>query len=444
MDFLSLTQSNWFLVGPVAKVLGVVMNGIYEFLDMFGIASIGLAIILFTIIIKALMLPLSIKQQKFTKLNSIMAPELQQVQKKYANLDKSSPKYNEMLLKQNEEMKEVYAKYGTSPTGGCVQMLIQMPILFALYRVFYNIPAYISSVRSSYTGLVDGIINTNGFVDKLTALMTNFNAVTSSGLNANNVADKLNAATGTTLSNYVTDIMYKLPSTAWEKTADAGKTIFEQFPNLSDSLNSTLHDMNQFNYFLGLNISDTPWAIIKSSIASHAWLLLIIAVLIPVLSYITQVINIKLMPTAATAGGDNDQMARQMKTMNTMMPLMSLFFCFVTPVGLGIYWVASALCRAVQQFFINKHIENLDLEDIIAKNQEKVKKKREKMGVTEERIRQAAAMNTRSIQSKANVSSANIEMEREKANAAKANAKPGSMAAKANLVKEFSEKNNRK
>lgn len=103
----------------------------------------------------------------------------------------------------------------------------------------------------------------------------------------------------------------------------------------------------------------------------HAWLLVILAVLIPVLSYITQVINIKLMPTAATAGGDNDQMARQMKTMNTMMPLMSLFFCFVTPVGSWFYWVASALCRAVQQFFINKHIENLDLEDIIAKNQKK-------------------------------------------------------------------------
>ena len=71
-----------------------------------------------------------------------------------------------------------------------------------------------------------------------------------------------------------------------------------------------------------------------------------------------------------------------------------------------------------------------------------MKKKREKMGVTEERIRQAAAMNTRSIQSKANVSSANRELELEKANAAKA--KPGSMAAKANLVKEFREKNNRK
>ncbi len=165
MDFLSLTQSNWFLVGPVAKVLGVVMNGIYEFLDMFGIASIGLAIILFTIIIKALMLPLSIKQQKFTKLNSIMAPELQQVQKKYANLDKSSPKYNEMLLKQNEEMKEVYAKYGTSPTGGCVQMLIQMPILFALYQVIYKIPGYITKVRAFYEPIVEALQNIPTYMD---------------------------------------------------------------------------------------------------------------------------------------------------------------------------------------------------------------------------------------------------------------------------------------
>lgn len=97
------------------------------------------------------------------------------------------------------------------------------------------------------------------------------------------------------------------------------------------------------------------------------------------------------------------------------------------------------------QFFINKHIENLNLEDIIAKNQEKVKKETGEDGrFSEERIRQAAAMNTRSIQSKANVSSANRELELEKANAAKANAKPGSMAAKANLVKEFREKNNRK
>ena len=187
MDFLSLTQSNWFLVGPVAKVLGVVMNGIYEFLDMFGIASIGLAIILFTIIIKALMLPLSIKQQKFTKLNSIMAPELQQVQKKYANLDKSSPKYNEMLLKQNEEMKEVYAKYGTSPTGGCVQMLIQMPILFALYQVIYKIPGYIAKVRAFYEPIVEALQNIPTYMDNADFVtLAQQNGINAAGLSDSN------------------------------------------------------------------------------------------------------------------------------------------------------------------------------------------------------------------------------------------------------------------
>ena len=423
---IELTAYSGKFLGPIAKVLGWIMSGIYDIvLKISGgtINSVPLAIVLMTILIYMCLLPLTIQQQKFSKLSQ----------------------------KMNQETQLVYQKYGISPSGSCIQMLIQMPILFALYRVFYNIPAYIGSVRDSfYTisgnetfhGLVGGIMNTDGFVKKVSDLMTKFNVVTSSGLNIKNVADTLNGASGKDLANYITDIVYKLPSTAWDKSVDG--SIFQQFPSLTDQINSTMHDMNHFNYFLGLNISDTPWAIIKSSMEGHAWLLVILAVLIPVLSYITQVINIKLMPTAATAGGDNDQMARQMKTMNTMMPLMSLFFCFVTPVGLGIYWIASAVCRAVQQFFINKHIENLNLEDIIAKNQEKVKKKREKMGVTEERIRQAAAMNTRSIQSKANVSSANRELELEKANAAKANAKPGSMAAKANLVKEFREKNNRK
>ena len=171
---------------------------------------------------------------------------------------------------------------------------------------------------------------------------------------------------------------------------------------------------------------------------------MILALLIPVFAYLTQLLNIKLMPTAST--NDNDQMARQMKTMNMMMPLMSLFFCFVTPVGLGIYWIASAVVRAVQQFFINKHIENLDLDDIIKKNQEKARKKKEKLGISDDQIRQAAMIKTRSIESKANssVSSAQKELELEKAQAMKANAKEGSLASKANLVKNFNEKNNRK
>lgn len=440
MSAIELTADSGKFLGPIAKFLGWIMSGIYDIIFKLSggkVESVVLSIIIMTILIYMCLLPLTIKQQKFSKLSQKMQPELQAIQDKYKN-----KKDQASMMAQNEETQLVYQKYGISPTGSCVQMLIQMPILFALIRVFYNIPAYITSIRSSFTGLVDGIINTNGFVDKLQNLMEGFNVATYSKLNAANVVEQLNASSGTTLQNYVIDIVYKLPSMAWNDTADGVKTLVQQFPNLKDSIASTFSDVSRFNYFLGLNISDTPWAIIKDAFANHAWLLIIVAVLIPVLSYVTQVLNIKLMPTA---GDGNDQMSQQMKSMNRIMPLFSLFFCFITPVGLGIYWIASALVRAIQQFFINKHMEKIDLDDIIKKNQEKAKKKREKAGISDEQMRQAAMIKTRSIETKANTNvSSNNEDDLEKAQAIKSNAKEGSLASKANLVKEFNEKNNRK
>ena len=221
----------------------------------------------------------------------------------------------------------------------------------------------------------------------------------------------------------------------------------ESFPALTDSIDSTYGVVSHVNNFIGLNISDTPLQIIKAAFAGGSILMAVLALLIPVISYLTQVLNIKLMPTAATAGGDNDQMAQQMKMMNRTMPLFSLVMCFTVPVGLGIYWIASAVVRSIQQFFLNKHFDKIDLDDIIAKNQEKAKKKREKMGISENQISNAARMNTRQVtaSSKSSVkTTAEKELELEKANALKANAKPESMAAKANLVREFNERNNKK
>jgi YidC/Oxa1 family membrane protein insertase len=434
MSSIVLTANNGAILGPIAKFLGWIMNGIYLGLyNLFGIENVGLCIILLTILIYLCMLPLTIKQQKFSKLSQKMQPELQAVQAKYKN-----KKDQASMQAMQEETQLVYEKYGVSPTGSCVQLLIQMPILFALYRVFYNVPAYVTAVKGTFTGLADGIIATDGFVDTMTNLVTDYKVTTSSSIMANNVADKLSAATDTTLSNYIIDILYKLPSDAWNK-------LYEFFPNLSTQIDSTLSHVNNFNYFIKLNISDTPWYIIKTNAASHHYGFVLLALLIPVVSYLTQVVNIKMMPTQS-GNNQNDQMAQQMKTMNTMMPLVSLFMCFTVPVGLGIYWIFSAVTRAVQQFFINKHIENLDLEDIIAKNQEKAKKKREKMGITENQIRNAAAIKTKTIESKANmtVSSAEKEEQLSKANEKKSNAKPGSMAAKANMVKDYNERNSRK
>lgn len=438
MSDILLTAYPGSILGPIAKLLGILMDWIYSGISNITggrVESVVLSIVIITIIIYMCLLPLTIKQQKFSKLSQKMQPEMQAIQAKYKN-----KKDQASMMAMQEETQLLYQKYGISPMGSCVQMLIQMPILFALYRVFYNIPAYLSGVKGSFTGLVDSIQQTSGYQNTLVSLMEKYNVVTSSGLNASNAASKLADASGDTLSNYIIDILYKLPSKGWDALLD-GKF----FDGIQSAVEKTHDALLHFNYFLGLNISDTPWYIIKSNFTDKPdkWLLFVIlALLIPVLSYLTQMINIKLMPQATNG---NDQMASQMKMMNLMMPLMSLFFCFTVPVGLGIYWICSALVRGIQQFFVNRHIENLDLEAVMAKNEEKAKNKRKKMGLSEDYIKKAAQIKTKSIDNKANVSvSAGTEEKLAKAAEYKANAKAGSLASKANMVKEFNERNSRK
>ena len=438
MSDILLTAYPGSILGPIAKLLGILMDWIYSGISNITggrVESVVLSIVIITIIIYMCLLPLTIKQQKFSKLSQKMQPEMQAIQAKYKN-----KKDQASMMAMQEETQLLYQKYGISPMGSCVQMLIQMPILFALYRVFYNIPAYLSGVKSSFTGLVDSIQQTSGYQNTLVSLMEKYNVVTSSGLNASNAASKLADASGDTLSNYIIDILYKLPSKGWDALLD-GKF----FDGIQSVVEKTHDALLHFNYFLGLNISDTPWYIIKSNFTDKPdkWLLFVIlALLIPVLSYLTQMLNIKLMPQATNG---NDQVANQMKMMNLMMPLMSLFICFTVPVGLGIYWICSALVRGIQQFFVNRHIENLDLEAVMAKNEEKAKNKRKKMGLSEDYIKKAAQIKTKSIDSKANVSaSADTEEKLAKAAEYKANAKAGSLASKANMVKEFNERNSRK
>ena len=162
MSDILLTQNTGIILGPVAKLLGYIMEGIFFVIDKIGIPNIGLAIILFTIVIYLLLMPLTIKQQKFSKLQVKMNPELQAIQKKYKN-----KKDNDSMMAMNMETQAVYAKYGVSPSGSCIQLLIQMPILLALYRVISNIPAYVGKVKDAFFPLVDKLINEQGSVEFL-------------------------------------------------------------------------------------------------------------------------------------------------------------------------------------------------------------------------------------------------------------------------------------
>ena len=424
MSEMLLTAYDGSILGPIAKVLGWLMNGIYEIMAAIGIENVGLAIILFTIVIYMLMFPLTYKQQKFSKLSQKMQPEIQAIRKKYENRkDQAS------VMAMNEETQMVYEKYGVSMTGSCGQMLIQMPILFALYRVFMNVPAYVTGVKDSFTELVNGIMSTEGYAAKMTQLVTDNNIYTQPAVDFTQTDVDV-------ISNYIIDVLGKLGTNGWNSLSDV-------FPTLETTINSTYEKVSQINALGPLNISDTPWQIIKDSFSTGAFVIAFCALLVPVASYLFQVLNMKMMPSSSN--DSNDAMAQQMNMMNKTMPLMSLIMCFTVPVGLGIYWSMSSVVRLVQQYFLNKHFEKIDLEDIIKKNQEKAKKKREKMGIAENQISNAARMNTKRMEDKANTTTfAEKEALLEKANAAKANAKPGSMAAKANMVKEFNERNNKK
>lgn len=427
--YLFGTAYNGAFIGPIAKGLGWIMNWIYVFMSsVFHVDNVAVAIILFTFIIYMALMPLTYQQQKFSILTRKMQPEIQAIQKKY-----QGKKDQESMMAMNEETQAVYDKYGISPSGSCIQMVIQMPLLFALYRVFYNVPAYLKSVKSVFTPLVGGIVGVSGYK---AAMQQVYNDANISGLSIDFVGSKL---TKTQTKNYIVDVLYKLSDNGWN-------SLKETFPTLTSTISKTHTKLMEINYLGNLNISDTPWNQMKAGISqAHAGmgaigiLLFIGALLIPILCYVTQLINIKMAPQA---GNDNDSMAKQMKIMNYAMPLMSFFIAFSTPVGLGVYWIAGAVVRSIQQFFLNKHFEKIDLDAIIEKNKEMAEKKQEKRGIRREQMLANATISTKryGLSEKASISDEEIDLNSEdieKIDDFHKNPPKGSLAEKASLVYKF-------
>ena len=420
-----LTKSNTFIIGPVAALLGLIMNVIFNVQSSIGIANIGLCIILFTIVIYALMTPLTIQQQKFSKMSAKMNPELQAIQKKYKgkNNDQAA------MAKMNEETQAVYAKYGVNPMGSCVQLIIQMPILFALYRVIWNIPAYVDKVKAAFMPLAQGLLSASGsqefFAETAKSLSVSFPAE----------ATELN----------LIDVLYKFKPANWEALA-------EKFPDMTSAIETCRTSVDRMNNFLGLNIADSPMNIAMAGIKTGAILMVIGAVLIPILAALTQWLNTKLMPNMSDSNGSdqNNQMANSMKTMNTVMPLMSAVFCLTLPVGLGIYWIAGAVVRSIQQIVINKHLDKMDIDEILKKNLEKMNKQREKAGLPPQKMTNNATQTTRNIDIpvsksyKSELARQAGQIPETKTDASGKRPKAGSLAEKAMMVKDYNDANSKR
>lgn len=273
-----LTQSNTFIIGWIAKLLGYVMELIFRVMNQVGIVNLGVCIILFTIVVKLAMLPLTIKQQHFSKINTIMQPEINKIQKKYRN-----KKDQESMMRQNEEIQAVYEKYGVSPTGSCLQLIIQMPIIFALYYVIRNIPAYIQPVKQVYEVVVNAITSVTGYEKTLTQIGESAKLLT-----------KLQASPST---NQVIDFLAQFKPDTWKALADA-------MPSISDTITtqaSTIANMN--NFLWGINIAETP------SFSKPVYLI------IPVAAGLFQWLSMK---TMSTNTDDNPQLAAMNRTMMFM------------------------------------------------------------------------------------------------------------------------------
>lgn len=434
MNIIVLTQNTTPVIGFVAKFLGLIMEGIFSMIDLIGMPNIGLAIILFTIVVNLLMLPLTIKQQKFSKLSAKMQPEIQAIQKKYKD-----KKDTNSQMAMNEEVQMVYAKYGVSPTGSCMYLLIQMPIMFALYRVIYSIPAYVTKIGNAFGILASKIIENdeadflrNSGINSITTVVSQY----SKNLNADlskGVIDVLNRLSTTDLATIADH--YQLNSLSYEGSLILGKGGL----------------LETYNNFLGLNIGNSPSVIVKAAISSGSWGLVVGAIMIPVLSAITQFISVKLMPQQPKSGNEQaDSMAESMKTMNLMMPLMSAWFCYSFASGLGLYWIAGNVVRTIQQVIINKQIDKMDFDKIINDNKEKSQKKREKLEKQKERLNAYANMSTKNIataeqnrssmQSKANVKTS-VSEQIDNSKSLKSETKSGSMFEKAGMVKNYNDKN---
>ena len=427
MTGILLTKNTTFIIGPVSEVLGYLMNAIFYVLNLIGIPNVGLSIIIFTIVIYLCMTPLTYKQQKFSKLSAKMNPELQAIQAKYKN-----KKDNDSMMAMNQETQNVYAKYGVSPTGSCLQLVIQMPILFALYRVIYSMPAYVTQIKDAFTPLVDNLMNITGSAE----FLQSFSQARMYSKQFTN--DLFVNGDVTYIKNTFIDVLNKASTTEWSSIA-------EKFPTLSGDVSATLEKLNHYNSFLTLNIADSPSYMVKEAFSSHAYLGIIGALAIPFLAAFTQWLNVKLMPQPDQSANADNPMASSMKTMNLMMPIMSAFFCYTLPAGMGLYWVAGAVIRSIQQIVINKHIDKVDIDAEIKKNIEKNNKKREKAGLSPQSLTNNAKISTKNVaSSKPSMSQADKDAAIKKATEYYSNnAKPGSIASKANMVKQYNEKNNK-
>lgn len=371
----------------LVELMGIIMSGIFEITSSMGIFNIGVCIILFTIITRILILPLSYNQTKSQRLMGAVQPEIAAIQKKYKGLEQDQ----QAVVAMQTEIRNVYDKYGVSMTGGCVQLLIQMPILFSLYRVIINIPAYVPAVKAYFQNIVDAIGGS--------AAIETVNTFAHSTEELTNVVTQARISGGEIVTtDHIIDFLYHLNPSQWDSFRDL-------FSSAADIINTNYAHIEEMNNFLGINLATAPSS--YGLLSPKAWI-------IPIMAGLAQFAATRLMMRTNTVQAVSDQensTAQTMRYMNLMMPIMSVVFCFGFASGIGVYWIASSVLMGIQQYVLNKIFARTDVKELIKENIAKANKKREKKGLPPIDYR-SSEENIKRMQDKAQKAQAQLDAKR--------------------------------
>ena len=319
-------------------------------LDLFYrlIGNYGFAIILFTIFVKLVLFPLDLKQKKSMAKTQKIQPLLMEVQKKYAN-DKE---------KLNQETMRLYQKYGINPMGGCLPMLIQLPIIFALYWVVKKPITYMVGVDASEIWRIADAFNTwaSANVEALPESLAKIIPVTYQHSMSNN--------TFGTYEIQIAQVLFKHPEilnhpaiTSWGESL---RLIDFDF------LGMDLSQIPNLNALLGLFTGRT------TSLTLSTVLLWLIPIFSGLSSWLSSRVasgqqkkNKNEVIAEADKPKDGGNAADTMKTMTVIMPLFSAWFAFTLPAAVGLYWIISNLIQIIQQVFVTKFfVTDISAEEI--------------------------------------------------------------------------------
>lgn len=323
----------------ITKPLGFIIRQIYNI-----VPNYGWAIIIFTILIKLILLPLQVKSQKSMKKQQKIQPVLQELQKKYAN-DK------EKL--QTETMK-IYKENGVSMTGGCLPLLIQFPILIGLYRVIQRPLSYLRGVDFK--------------ADDVIAKVSDIVAKMAADPKVSHAVDAIKNLQPEELAKTISK-QYEIQFTTWcNYLADKGEKLVDWTLNFK---------------FFGLDLAKTPSngfsALIHGDFSNMATVCLLI---IPILAVLTTWYSMHQSQkmsgqTQQNQNNENDTATAMSKSMNFMMPLMTGYFTIILPSAMGIYWIVSSVMQVVTQFILNIILDKKE-DDFVVKLPEKNRKNSKK------------------------------------------------------------------